>query len=152
VNKNALWCHEATGAILSSPNITIFPPKTRWWRWSPVWNWRHRCHCHACAGTRGGRGLPYLVVLKYSIIRTKFNFNLFTPFTLFSFSTHCSDQTTIVNNNFCPLNILKSTKMKYYLIYFITYRIIALRRTSGKSEVVWATELYTYSRVLEGPS
>jgi hypothetical protein len=42
--------------------------------------------------------------------------------------------------------------MKYYLIYFITYRIIALRRTSGKSEVVWATELYTYSRVLEGPS
>jgi hypothetical protein len=87
-------------------------------------------------GTRGGRGLPYLVVLKYSIIRTKSNFNLFTPFTLFSFSTHCSDQTTIVNNNFCPLNILKSTKMKYYLIYFITYRIIALRRTSGKSEVV----------------
>ena len=146
MNKNALWCHEVTGAILSSPNITIFPPKTRWWRWSPVWNWRHRCHCHACAGHTRGEGTT-IFGGKDSIIRTKSNFNLFS-LTLFSFSTHCSGPTTIVNDNFCPLNILKSTKMKYY---FITYRNIALRRTSGKSEVVWATELYTYSS-LESPS
>jgi hypothetical protein len=80
----------------------------------------------SCAGHTRGEG-TIIFGVKYSIIRTKSNFNLFT---LDIFVLHTLfDQTTIVNNNFCPLNILKSTKMK---CYFITYRNIVLRANIGK--------------------
>jgi hypothetical protein len=137
VNRNALWWHEVLNRHHLFSKHYNFPAKNSVVKVKS----RMKLTSHvSCVGHTRGEGTTIFGV-KYSIIRTKSNFNLFT---LDIFVLHTLfDPTTIVNNNFCPLNILKSTKMK---CYFVTYRNTVLRANIGKIRSClshWA--VYTYS-------
>jgi hypothetical protein len=88
-------------------------------------------------GMRGGT-ISYFVV-NISKIRTKSNFNLF-PFAIFAFHIFF-DPTTIATQQFLPAKHFKINENE--VLFHNLEGNMLFGRTSGKSEVLRATELYT---------
>jgi Na+-translocating ferredoxin:NAD+ oxidoreductase RnfD subunit len=111
--------------------LQIFPPKTLRWRRSPVWTDVIGVIAHARGDYTifGGK-----IFQKYTL--NPILISLF--FLIFAFP-YCSTQVRIVTQQFMPAKHFKINE-KYY---FVIYRNMLFGQTSGKSEVVWATELYT---------